>query len=77
MFPSDLVTLAKPTSTQNRVGHADLHTQVSLVLEAIQAKVGINNSTEPTSFDYRINSLEDSVVHKTGDETIGGVKTFQ
>ena len=64
-FPTSLDNLLNPNPNDSTIGHANLHAQVNDILEAIQAKVGINNSTEPTSLDYRINSLENSVIHKT------------
>ncbi len=42
MFPVDLITLERPVGNQNRTGHADLHSKVNDIVEALMAKVGID-----------------------------------
>jgi hypothetical protein len=57
-FPSSLDTLNNPQSTDSLEGHAQQHTNANDAIEALQAKVGANNSAVTTSLDYRIAQLE-------------------
>jgi putative flippase GtrA len=61
--------------------HDVVHANVHAALQALQAKVGVDGSTDAASLDARVGALEDAagpagVVHTTGDESIGGTKTF-
>lgn len=61
-FPTSLDTLTNPTSTDKLNagdGHASQHANANDAIEALQAKVGVNNSAVTSSLDYRINALED------------------
>ena len=44
-------------------GHAALHGNVNDAIEAIQAKVGIDNSSNPNSIDYKINQVESQLAN--------------
>lgn len=57
-FPSSLDTLSNPESTDSLQGHAQQHTNANDAIEALQAKVGVNNSAVSTSLDYRVTQLE-------------------
>lgn len=57
-YPASLDNLSNPASTDSLSGHADLHTNVNDALEALQAKVGVDNSAVSTSLDYRVAALE-------------------
>jgi hypothetical protein len=57
-FPTNLDDLSNPQGTDSLQGHAQLHTNVNDAIEALQEKVGVNNSTDVTSLDYRVTSLE-------------------
>jgi len=57
-FPSSLDTLSNPESTDSLQGHAQQHTNENDAIEALQAKVGVNNSAVSTSLDYRVAQLE-------------------
>jgi hypothetical protein len=57
-YPASLDNLSNPASTDSLSGHADLHTNVNDALEALQAKVGVDNSAVATSLDYRVAALE-------------------
>jgi hypothetical protein len=59
-FPASLDTLTNPTSTDSlvTVSHAGQHANANDAIEALQAKVGADNSAVATSLDYRINQLE-------------------
>lgn len=62
-FPTALDTLVNPSSTDKTnsvtVPHASQHANINDAVEALQAKVGIDGSTDITSLDYKIN-------HSTG-----------
>lgn len=61
-FPTALDTLTNPgendTLDSATVPHADQHANANDAIEALQAKVGVNNSAVPTSLDYRVGVLE-------------------
>ena len=50
-FPNSLDNLSNPNGTDSMAGHAALHGNVNDALEAIQAKVGFDNSNNPNSLD--------------------------
>jgi microcystin-dependent protein len=68
-FPASIQTFTDPLSTDTLSGHAALHTTTNDTLEAVQNKVGVDNDTDPTSFDFRIRTLEDEVT-PTGSVTM-------
>ncbi len=57
-FPNSLDTLSNPESTDSLQGHAQQHTNANDAIEALQTKIGVNNSAVSTSLDYRIVQLE-------------------
>jgi hypothetical protein len=60
-FPTALDSLTNPASTDARnagSGHAAQHANANDAIEAIEAKVGVNNSAVTTSLDYRVAQLE-------------------
>jgi len=59
-FPASLDTLTNPTATDylNSPSHAGQHANANDILEALEAKVGINSSAVTTSHDYKIATLE-------------------
>ena len=57
-FPTSLDNLSNPQGTDSLAGHAELHGNVNDALEALQAKVGVNNSGDSNSIDYKISQLE-------------------
>lgn len=60
-FPTDLDDLNNPNGTDSMAGHAALHGNVNDAIEAIQAKLGVNGSSDSTSIDYKITQLESQV----------------
>jgi len=60
-FPEELDSFLNPLSTDSVaiVSHAAQHSDVNDAIEALQAKLGANNSTDTSSIDYRIKALED------------------
>jgi len=70
-FPTTIDNLPSVSATTPTLAnHSSLHNTSSEVIEALEAKVGIDDSTVTTSLDYRVNTLEDgsSVTKATGTE---------
>lgn len=61
-FPEglDSFTNPQPTDSVAAVSHAAQHANANDAIEALQAKVGIDGSTDTTSLDYRVTALESS-----------------
>lgn len=59
-FPNSLDSLSNPNSNDSlsNPSHSDQHKNANDAIEALQTKVGINNSNNTSSFDYRIAQLE-------------------
>lgn len=55
-FPVALDSIANPiaSNTLNSPSHASQHTNANDAIEAIQAKVGVDNSAVTTSLDYKV-----------------------
>lgn len=55
-FPTSLDALTNPSSGDalNSPSHAGQHADANDAIEALQAKVGVNNSAVTTSIDYRL-----------------------
>jgi hypothetical protein len=60
-FPEELDSFLNPLSTDSVaiVSHAAQHSDSNDAIEALQVKLGANNSTDTSSIDYRIKALED------------------
>lgn len=63
-FPTALDTLSNPSALDGLTGHAAQHANANDAIEALQAKVGIDNSTDTSSLDYRMGAVEDGKVDK-------------
>jgi len=63
-YPNSLDSLTNPTTNDpvNDPSHAGQHANANDAIEALQSKVGTNNSAVTTSLDYRIKQLELSPV---------------
>lgn len=57
-FPGALDALTNPAATDGLTGHAAQHANANDAIEALEAKVGVDNSTDPASLDYRVATLE-------------------
>jgi hypothetical protein len=59
-YPTGLDNLANPASTDelDAPSHSQQHANANDAIEALEAKVGINGSTNTTSLDYRVSQLE-------------------
>jgi hypothetical protein len=62
-FPGSLDNFTNPTSASpiNSPSHADQHANANDAIEALEAKVGVDNSTVITSHDYKIAQLQSLV----------------
>lgn len=58
-FPNDLDSLSNPNSTDSlsNPSHSQQHANANDAIEALQAKVGVDNSTDPNSIDYKLNDV--------------------
>ena len=58
-YPNGLDDFVNPTPTDSMetVSHADQHANTNDAIEAIQQKIGINNSEDESSIDYKISQL--------------------
>jgi len=71
-FPENLDSLINPQPTDSVavVSHSAQHTNANDAIEALQAKVGVNNSAVTTSLDYRVKSLETAALDAEGIQDI-------
>ena len=73
-FPTSLDSLTNPQGTDSvqAVSHAAQHANANDAIEALEAKVGANNSAVTTSLDYRIRTLESASVDTEAIQDIVG-----
>ena len=61
-FPNGLDSFQNPLSdsllSQPSVDHSDQHSHMNDAMEAVQAKIGIEGSTDVFSLEYRLNTIE-------------------
>jgi hypothetical protein len=59
-FPTSLDNLTNPASTDptDAPSHSQQHADANDAIEALETKVGINNSSNTSSLDYRVRQLE-------------------
>lgn len=81
-FPTSLDNLSNPTPTdkQGTFGHASLHTNENDAIEALQAKVWVDNSAVTTSLDYKLKnsaSVDPWHKHSLSSITQSGATTGQ
>ena len=77
-FPTSLDTLTNPSGTDavsSSVGgrtHAQMHTDVNDIVEALEAKVGVDGSAVTSSHDYKLSGVtgSDKAVSLAGTETL-------
>lgn len=79
-FPNSKDQLINPsnTSSLSSPSHSEQHINANDAIEALQTKVGINNSSDVNSLDYKVSTLEDQVSNigdlTTTTETILGLE---
>lgn len=73
-FPTSLDTLTNPSATDylNSPSHAGQHSDANDILEALEAKVGINSSAVTTSHDYKLSEVTgtDKAVGKSATQAL-------
>lgn len=60
-YPTSKDNLTNPAATESLEGHATLHSNVNDAIEAIENKLGVNNSADVNSIDYKVSQLETSL----------------
>lgn len=73
-FPESLDALTNPQSTDSvqTVSHAAQHANANDAIEALQLKVGVDDSLDTSSLDYRVNTLENASVDTEAIQDIAG-----
>ena len=73
-FPENLDSLLNPQPTDSVavVSHAAQHANANDAIEALEAKVGVNNSSVTTSLDYRVRTLEGASVDAEAIQDVVG-----
>lgn len=73
-FPTSLDSLTNPQGTDSveAVSHAAQHANANDAIEALEAKVGADNSAVTTSLDYRVRALESASVDTEAIQDIVG-----
>lgn len=63
-FPTSLDSLTNPTSgdSLNSPSHSGQHANANDAIEALQAKVGVDNSAVTTSLDYKVRNISGASV---------------
>lgn len=78
-FPNGLDTLTNPTSTDKldsvTVPHHEQHSNANDAIEALQVKVGVTNSTDVNSLDYKINNLTNELLTLLNTKKVKNVTT--
>ena len=61
-FPDSLDNLVNPNSSDplSSPSHSQQHANINDAIEAIQTKVGVDNSSDENSLDYRVSQLEET-----------------
>lgn len=81
-FPTSLDTLSNPTGadiTENSnplLDHDYQHSTANDILEALEAKVGVNSSAVTTSFDYKLSAVtgsEKALTSGTSTQSVTGI----
>ena len=77
-YPDSLDNLSNPQGTDSLSGHAEQHSNTNDAIEVLQIKVGIDNSADVNSLDYKVSTLESQVSNigdlTTATETIFGLE---
>lgn len=77
-YPETLDTFTNPASNSSvaNPSHAQQHSDVNDAIEALQQKVGVDNSNVATSLDYRVSTLENASVDTEAiQDIVAGVLT--
>lgn len=73
VYPAAKDTFTNPSSSQNlnQPDHAQQHANANDAIEALQTKVGIDGSTDPTSLEKRVTDLELGTLPDSGYFIVG------
>ena len=73
-FPASLDAFTNPSSNSSvaNPSHAEQHADANDAIEALQAKVGADNSAVTTTLDYRVRTLETAAVDTEAIQDIVG-----
>jgi hypothetical protein len=77
-FPTSLDVLInpQPNDSVELVPHATQHANANDAIEALESKVGANNSTDPNSLDYKVKTLETNILDgEEVEDLVGGLLT--
>ena len=77
-FPASLDVLInpQPNDSVELVPHAAQHANANDAIEALESKVGANNSTDPNSLDYKVKTLETNILDiEEVEDLVGGLLT--
>lgn len=77
-FPTSLDVLVnpQPNDSVELVPHAAQHANANDAIEALESKVGANNSTDPNSLDYKVKTLETNILDgEEVEDLVGGLLT--
>ena len=57
-FPNNIDTITNPNSTDSlsNPSHSEQHIIANTAIEALETKVGVDNSTDPNSLDYKVSN---------------------
>jgi len=71
-FPGGLDSFLnpQPTDSVQLVSHAAQHANANDAIEALQSKVGVDNSLDPNSLDYKVRALENASLDTEGIQDI-------
>ena len=79
-FPTSLDNLTNPTAFDQldsvSVPHATQHADANDAVEALEAKVGVNNSAVTSSLDYRTTRVEEILTGGTGAPSSTPTRSF-
>lgn len=71
-FPNNIDTITNPNSTDSlsNPSHSEQHIIANTAIEALEAKVGIDNSTDPNSLDYKVSDIESQLAGLEGNNAV-------
>ena len=69
-YPNSIDQLVNPNSTDqlSAPSHSQQHTNANDAIEALETKVGVDNSQDPDSLTYKVSNIE-TVLNDLGNST--------